>query len=367
MRTTAVCRPWRLRVTLAAAAISATAAVGVAGAAAAPTPPNVPTSAAAVPASPDARPGIPRSRKAWRPRPSPRPTPRPGALSTPRRRRTGRWRSSSRSRSRSQAEGRLDAAERTAQRNRDRRRPAGRPRRSEGPQAPARSSGSTPFRCWRCTSIAPASAALKRSPKVAGVSEDRLVAAPAADAPQGTSSNANLADWWDFYRTSTNTSWANGYDGRGQTVAVLDTGVQRDHPWLSGKVVSRGAASRRRPPGSAASCPNYTSTQYGAGAAAPCVTFCNAHGTHVAGTAAGTNGVARGAGIIGIQVFHPEGAVARSYTSDQLKGLERVYNLRGSVLDRGGEPLDWQQDGLHGRVRQPQLGELLGSLRRCTG
>ena len=84
------------------------------------------------------------------------------------------------------------------------------------------------------------------------------------------------------------------------------------------------------PSGIGGYCPNYTSTQYGAGAAAPCVTFCNAHGTHVAGTAAGTNGVARGAGIIGIQVFHPEGTVAQSYTSDQLKGLERVYNLRGS-------------------------------------
>jgi subtilisin len=50
----------------------------------------------------------------------------------------------------------------------------------------------------------------------------------------------------------------------------------------------------------------------------------------VAGTAAGIFGVARAARIIGISVFHRDPATGGplSYTSDQIWGLWRVYNLR---------------------------------------
>lgn len=178
-------------------------------------------------------------------------------------------------------------------------------------------------------------AVLERSPRVASIEEDRLLSAPAsprARNPFGRAA-AVLPGWWDVYRTETNVAWANGYDGRGQAVAVLDTGVQANHPWLQGKVISEACFST---PGN---CPNGSSVQYGAGAARPCTyaTSC-AHGTHTAHTAAGKYGVARAAQIVAAQVFSrfsgattcgPQLAVcARSYTSDQLRGLQYVYAMR---------------------------------------
>ena len=45
-------------------------------------------------------------------------------------------------------------------------------------------------------------------------------------------------------------AWDQGYAGSGQTIAILDTGVDKDHPFLSGKVVSEacysGSAGERR-------------------------------------------------------------------------------------------------------------------------
>jgi subtilisin family serine protease len=33
-------------------------------------------------------------------------------------------------------------------------------------------------------------------------------------------------------------AWAGGYNGSGKTIAVLDSGVDKNHPWLSQKIVS---------------------------------------------------------------------------------------------------------------------------------
>ena len=129
-------------------------------------------------------------------------------------------------------------------------------------------------------------------------------------------------------------AWANGYDGTGQAVAILDTGVENTHPFLSGRVVSEACYSTTdSTQGSVTLCPNGTNQQVGTGAAAPCSSGCS-HGTHVAGIAAGAgpsfNGVAPDADIIGIQVFSDFGTDVLSYTSDQIKGLERVYALRNT-------------------------------------
>jgi subtilisin family serine protease len=135
------------------------------------------------------------------------------------------------------------------------------------------------------------------------------------------------ATWpaWDVKRINAPTAWAQGFDGRGQTIAILDTGVEANHPYLGGKVVEEACYSLGN------ACPDGKPEQLGPGAAAPCdATECK-HGTHVAGIAAGKYGVAPGANLIAIQVFSPSqehpGHVT-SYEADQVSALRHVYELR---------------------------------------
>jgi hypothetical protein len=127
--------------------------------------------------------------------------------------------------------------------------------------------------------------------------------------------------------------------GLGFSVAVLDSGVERNHPFLAGKVVAEACFST----GSVSLCPNGQASQIGEGAAAPCsgVSGCD-HGTHVAGIAAGkgssVSGVAPEAKILAAQVFSRYNTDAqcggagkspciRSRRSDQLDALAWVLDL----------------------------------------
>jgi subtilisin len=177
--------------------------------------------------------------------------------------------------------------------------------------------------------------ALKKSAAVVGISEDELVPLPddeIGSTGNSTTPNEDLADWWDLTDTNVYTAWKNGYDGRGQAVAILDTGVQSDHPWLAGKVVSEACYSTLAIGATEGNCPNGTWVQTGSGSARPCsydADHCG-HGTHVSGTASGSYGIAYKAKIIAVQVFHNEpGKGARSSTSDQLWGMKWVYDHRG--------------------------------------
>ena len=154
------------------------------------------------------------------------------------------------------------------------------------------------------------------------------------------------------------TVWNSGYDGTGQTVVILDTGIDGDHPFFeddmgNSRIVAEACFSNA--PGDKVSlCPNGTVTQTGSGASevdglAVCleggVQICD-HGTHVAGIAAGNgasyDGVAPNANIVSIQVFsRVEDDVScggtgsapclLSYTSDQLSALNYIYTtLSGS-------------------------------------
>ncbi len=146
-------------------------------------------------------------------------------------------------------------------------------------------------------------------------------------------------------------AWAAGYTGSGQVVAILDTGVAKTHPFLTGKVVSEACYSTTASgsgwtttslcPGGAASSTasnsglNCDTTAWGSGCS---------HGTHVAGIAAGQDGsssggtmsgVARAANVIAVQVFSgvtetglPNDVAA--FDSDLVLALERIYALRST-------------------------------------
>ncbi|QPJ62596.1 MAG: S8 family serine peptidase [Candidatus Nitronauta litoralis] len=149
------------------------------------------------------------------------------------------------------------------------------------------------------------------------------------------------------------TAWTMGpgYTGNGWAVAILDTGVDKTHNFLSGKVVSEACYSTTSGSTIHSVCPGGVQASTAVGSGVECsannpslsVATCD-HGTHVAGIAAGDgasfSGVAREADIIAIQVFsrfdsastcspRPAPCVL-SYSSDQIMGLERVLALSGT-------------------------------------
>lgn len=112
--------------------------------------------------------------------------------------------------------------------------------------------------------------------------------------------------------------------GFGRTIAVIDTGVQSDHPFLSPRVVAEACFV------TTARCPNGSTSQIGPGAARPASGA--DHGTHVAGIAVGSygagapvsRGVANRAGLVMVNVF---GSQRGAYTSDIIRGLEYIESL----------------------------------------
>ncbi|ANF22178.1 S8 family serine peptidase [Thermococcus piezophilus] len=101
--------------------------------------------------------------------------------------------------------------------------------------------------------------------------------------------------------------WNLGYDGTGIVVAVIDTGIDANHPDLQGKVIAWYDAV------------NGKTTPYDD----------NGHGTHVAGIVAGTGaasngqyiGVAPGAKLVGVKVLAADGSGS---ISDIIAGVDWV-------------------------------------------
>lgn len=164
-----------------------------------------------------------------------------------------------------------------------------------------------------------------------------------------------------------------GVTGAGVAVAILDTGVQADHPALTGTVVQEACFSTRRSPDGPLEslCPGGYETSLVKGAASKCppsVPGCE-HGTHVAGIVAGHQmsfaqkqfeGISPGAKIIAVQVFTlfkdrtrcgGRASCVLSYTSDQLRALEWIYKQRDKYqiaavnMSLGGGYFDSYCDG----------------------
>ncbi|MGH1562193.1 S8 family serine peptidase [Mumia sp. DW29H23] len=151
-----------------------------------------------------------------------------------------------------------------------------------------------------------------------------------------------------------------GFDGTGATVAVLDTGIDADHPFYGtggARIVSEFCSSTPAASDEDSLCPDGTTTDTDADVdgLAACLNAANAnicdHGSHVAGIAAGSaatdsanapgDGVAPGAQIIAMQVFtrfndtddcDPDGVgdptpCVLTYPSDQINALNQLIAL----------------------------------------
>ena len=157
-----------------------------------------------------------------------------------------------------------------------------------------------------------------------------------------------------------------GFTGVGQTVAILDTGIDADQPFFddnnggtgTSRILSQACFSTVDGPNQRVSlCANGLATDLTSAnidGEADCliggVNRCD-HGTHVAGIAAGdgtgvagapTSGVAPDAGIIAIQVFTRlnrdadcggdpgDAPCIRTFAADQIAGLNRVLQLENA-------------------------------------
>lgn len=173
---------------------------------------------------------------------------------------------------------------------------------------------------------------------------------------------------------------AQGFTGTGQVIAVLDTGIDRDHPFFQGRIVDEACFSAVDQ-GVESLCPNGQATQTGPGSAdaetAKCladgVNLCE-HGTHVAGIAAGSGGVAPGAGIIAVQVFSRvndpdtcgEPSCVLAFESSLRLAMDHIAGLAGTRpiaavnLSLGGRPTpDTCDDTEEGQVFKPKIDDLL--------
>lgn len=157
---------------------------------------------------------------------------------------------------------------------------------------------------------------------------------------------------------------AQGYEGSGQAIAILDTGFESTHDMLTGKIISEACYSLNL-------CPGGATQTTAAGSSEACSGWSDcAHGTHVAGIAVGDNGVglkgvAPKSKLIAINVFSDTGGPdLGAYTSDIILGLERVlelssiYDISAVSMSLGGGSFAATCDGT-----SPQMTTVINALR----
>lgn len=149
-----------------------------------------------------------------------------------------------------------------------------------------------------------------------------------------------------------NAAWSAGHTGSGWKIAVIDSGVEKMHSFLTSKVMHEACYSNANGAGvGTTTCPGGVTSSTAMHSGAPCtgVADCD-HGTHVAGIAAGANGpsamngVAFQANLVAMQVFtvftgaqcspSPSPCIA-AYTSDINRALEQALVLTGGPTNSG--------------------------------
>lgn len=208
-------------------------------------------------------------------------------------------------------------------------------------------------------------AKLAEDPRVSSIHRDRTYL------PADVSANLSLI--------GADQAHAKSFTGAGQAVAVLDTGIDPDHPWFAGRIVAQACFSATEEAGVESLCPNGQNKQTDGAAAdattAKClagtVNMCD-HGSHVAGIAAGTGGVAPGANIVAVQVFSRindeelcgEPSCLMAYESSLREALDYVATLNQPIaavnLSLGGMLYESNCDGTEeGAVFKEKIDALL--------
>lgn len=191
--------------------------------------------------------------------------------------------------------------------------------------------------------------ALYQQPGVLRVQQDAL------DAPLLADSNTLIG--------TDNVRNVLGYTGDNMAVAILDSGVQLDHPFFrdaqgNSRIVAE-ACYNNGGGGGISLCPEGVKTSTAPGSGDDCLPYQDpdtgirgcGHGTHVAGIAAGSDlgdgfsGVAPDAAIIAMNVFTRfdsagscgagQNPCILSYRSDQMLALERVLTLQPTLAQQG--------------------------------
>lgn len=197
--------------------------------------------------------------------------------------------------------------------------------------------GNIPYRVVRQYDIVPALsmeieattlAVLERSPRVLKISAPRqLRPLLSASVPY----------------TGANQAWSSGFDGTGWYVAIIDSGVDKNHDHL--KVSGTTIVDLEACFSISADCPNSTEAETGPGTGVHCAftgaTDACSHGTAMAGIVASRDGtlkgVAPGARLISIRTASPNSSCSNPPspdticltfdTDDILSGLQYVYSL----------------------------------------
>jgi serine protease len=151
-----------------------------------------------------------------------------------------------------------------------------------------------------------------------GVDVDKPVHTSATNDPR-------FGEQWSFTKVPFEGAWAaDGTQGGGVTVAVVDSGVMADHPDMSGQVLT-GAHFLHSDDGEPVDPATGGTEDF------------NGHGTHVAGTisaksnnATGISGAAPGAQILPVKVLCADG---RGFTSDVADGITWAVDAGADVIN----------------------------------